>query len=253
MSKGKKLLDILDIVNDGLSKEDFEKAFKVVLDYVQNMDKRNVKDLEALRHFLTNLATKVETKSDQSLEDIKFEVSKQVDNFMKMVEAKIVSIVEGAKGEPGDAGYTPIKGTDYFDGLPGSPDTPEEIVDKLESLDGDARLNMSAIDGLKEALEELRKLKGKVILGGGGGASGGKIVKTYDLSPSLNGVLSTFTLPAFYRIHLVQSSSFPYGAARETVDWTSDARAMTITFTSQIDPSTQLATGQSLIILYSEA
>lgn len=246
-----KLRKKLDAIEEALTYAQFEKAIKALMDYVKKIDDRNLKDLEALRHFLTNLAKKVESKSDQSLEDIKLEVSSQVDNFMKLVEAKIVSIVEGAKGEPGDAGYTPIKGQDYFDGLNGSPDTPEEIVDKLESLEGEARLNMKAIDGLLEELEELRKLKGKVIMGGGGSSNGGHIVKAHDLSASLDGVTTTFSLPAFWRVISVHLSSTP-NILRETTDYTVDGTLMQITFTSAIDVSTSLSAGQSLIIIYSE-
>lgn len=78
----------------------------------------------------------------------------------------------------------PIKGTDYFDGLPGkdaneeviysrllekipepipglpgkdgSPDKPEEIRDKLEMLEGEQRLDINAIKGWKKIVDDLK-------------------------------------------------------------------------------------------------
>lgn len=71
------------------------------------------------------------------------------------------------KGEPGKDGYTPRKGIDYFDGKDGkdgksikgkdgqdgSPDTPEEIRDKLSTLKRDARLDAKHIKNLDKALQ----------------------------------------------------------------------------------------------------
>lgn len=53
--------------------------------------------------------------------------------------------------QDGNDGITPEKGVDYFDGDPGmdgSPDTAEQVRQKLESLKGDQRLDSRAIKGL---------------------------------------------------------------------------------------------------------
>lgn len=129
--------------------------------------------------------------------------------------------------------------------------TPEYIRDSLESIEEERdKLAIDAISGLKEELEKLKRRKNVTIFGGGA-TGGGRFVKTYDLSDSLNGVLKTFALPAFWRIITVQSSSFPV-AFRPTVDYTVDANAMTITFTSEIEASTTLATGQTILVIYAE-
>lgn len=59
-----------------------------------------------------------------------------------------------AKGRPGEPGYTPVKGKDYFDGVGipgknGSPDTPQQIVEKINSLDGDTKIDARHITGMK--------------------------------------------------------------------------------------------------------
>jgi Collagen triple helix repeat (20 copies) len=63
--------------------------------------------------------------------------------------------VKGVDYFDGKDGYTPIKGKDYFDGKDGNPgkdggpDTPKQIVQKLESLKDNDRLDAKAIKGLK--------------------------------------------------------------------------------------------------------
>ena len=132
----------------------------------------------------------------------------------------------------------------------------EKIVQKINELpinEEDKKIGVEHISGIKKLFDEwVKKLNlGKTIYVGGS-TGGGRIVKSYDLSSQLNGVLKTFSLPAFYRVISVHSSSVP-GAFRETVDWTSDGTAMTLTFTSEITASSTLATGQTITVIYSEA
>lgn len=142
----------------------------------------------------------------------------------------------GGKGETGPAGKD------------GSPDTAEQVRDKLETLQGEDRLDASAIKNLDERVKKLipaqeqRYMSIPVSRGA---------VKAYDLSASLDGVTKTFALPTFWRIISVHLSSTP-NILRVTTDYTSDASVPSITFTSQIDASTSLSAGQSLIIVYAE-
>lgn len=74
-------------------------------------------------------------------------------------------------GRDGRDGKTPIKGVDYTDGQNGKDGnevTPEQVRDKLESLQDDQRLSISAIHELEEILDELRK---RPVGRGGGGFS----------------------------------------------------------------------------------
>jgi hypothetical protein len=128
-------------------------------------------------------------------------------------------------------------------------DTAEQIVDKINTLpeEPDKQIDIKHIKGWKKLVEELIGKSKTVFVGGG---SGGRLVKTYDLSPDLNGVTKTFTLPAFWRIIDVQIGTIP--PLRPTVDYTSNAGNMTLTFTDEIDASTYLSTGLSAIVIYSE-
>lgn len=178
----------------------------------------------------------------------------------------------GPKGDKGDQGIPGTKGEPGKNGEPGKPgknadetaivekienDLPqlgERIRDSLEMItEEDDKLKIEAISNLRMELDELkkelRKKGGETVFVGSG--NGGRLVKSHDLSPSLNGVTKTFTLPAFWRIISVHSSSFP-GILRQTTDWTANASTFSITFTNEIDAATTLAAGQTITIIYSE-
>lgn len=125
------------------------------------------------------------------------------------------------------------------------------IRDALELLQGDDRLDKSAIKGLEELIKELRAEIAKRPIYVGGSSGGGRICKSYDLSASLDGSTKTFSLPSFWRIISVHLSSVP-NILRPTVDFTVDGSAKTITFTDALDVGTSLSSGQTLIVVYSE-
>lgn len=112
----------------------------------------------------------------------------------------------------------------------------------IEDLQGE-------IDNLKDKIEDVKKLAGKA--GGSTIAYSRGQTKVYDLSNQLDGIKKTFALPAFWRVFSVQSTSTPQ-VFRPVVDYTTDASAMSITFTSGIDAISTLAAGQSLLVLYVE-
>lgn len=83
-------------------------------------------------------------------------------------------------------------------------ESPEQVVIKLESLSGDARLDKSAIKGLDEALEKVSKSQSVRVVGG----RSNNAMKAYDLSSQTNGVLKVFTVPKNIT-GVVFSSDFP--------------------------------------------
>lgn len=81
-----------------------------------------------------------------------------------------------------------------------------------------------------------------------GGASGTQVsMLQYNLSSALNGVLKTFTIPSNSLVLGVWSSSSP-GAFNPTTDYTYTSTS--ITFTSEINAATTLATGQTVFLIY---
>lgn len=123
--------EYLDKASDALTRKDFEKAFMKVVEAVN-------------RTRAAILAT-----NDARLARIKD--GKDGKEGKKGDKGDKGDTVVGPKGEDG---YTPRKGVDYFDGKDGSPDTAQQVRDKLETLEGEERLDASAIKNLPKAVQE---------------------------------------------------------------------------------------------------
>lgn len=190
-------------------------------------------------------------------------IAKALEGVEKRVDARLARIrdgkdgrngkdgKQGPKGDKGEPGETIIgpqgkTGRDGKDGKDGSPDTADDIRNKLELLNGDDRLKIEAIRDLREELDALKRTNTYHTFAVQRGQ-----LRAYDLSDQLDGVTSTFNLPAFWRIISVQSTSTPV-VFRPTIDYTANASVPSITFTTQIDPATTLASGQTLLVIYAE-
>lgn len=221
----------------------------------------------------------------ESLERIADELEKPETAFPDKVPIEILGVemitIKGDKGDKGDTGekgergdqgetgkdgkngYTPIKGIDYFDGqkgeqgetgigLPGqdgkdgSPDTGEQIVNKINDLPIDEdrfKIDVSHIKGLEKIEKDITNLKNRPI---SGGTLGRDLIKDIDISDQFDGVTKTFNIQAVWYIISVDLSSYPYGSLRKGTDYTWTPTS--ITFTDEIDASTQLSAGQKCIL-----
>ena len=131
-------------------------------------------------------------------------------------------------------------------------ETAKDIREKLESLKGEDRLDKEAIRGLEEELNALKEelVKEKRFVGGGGGSVNARgLIKALDISSSLDGITTTFNIQAVWKVIDIKLSSKP--VLRETIDWTWTPTS--VTFTSEINASTDLAAGQSCILIIAEA
>lgn len=110
--------------------------------------------------------------------DILLFLKKALTSYTKLVDARVDKALSrikngrdgkdgkrGEKGDKGDKGDTiqGPPGPPGKDGENGSPDTPEEIRDKLESLEGDERIDASAIKGLDDKISEGVKAGGSAV------------------------------------------------------------------------------------------
>ncbi len=123
----------------------------------------------------------------------------------------------------------------------------EVIRDKLESLPDGEKLKIEAVENLREELDDLKKIRsvGRSF-GGVSPAAVKSSITNIDISSQLNGVLKTFSLgQSVHSIMGVHGSAFPF-IFRPTVDYTNTGN--TITFTSEIEAETTLATGQTIIL-----
>src|SRR3990167_3542800 len=97
----------------------------------------------------------------------------------------------GSDGLDGSDGKDGVNGENGIDGKNGSPDTSEQIRNKLEELKNEDRLDKSAIKGLKELEEKIDDIKIKsntrVIAGPSANA-----IQVADLTSQCNGTLKTY-------------------------------------------------------------
>ncbi len=197
----KKLQDLLKLVSEGLTKEEFEKSFKAILDIILKIEKKNDGRFAATLEDLKEKIKKAIAQSESETDDLKSQLMGSIDSALKEQELGLNFIRDKVrKIKEGKDGYTPIKGKDYFDGLPGkngndgSPDTPEQILDKISGL-----LEIKDIKDLEKELEELRKIKTQRIGGGGTSDLGvafslARIIRTETPSGTINGVNKVFTV-----------------------------------------------------------
>lgn len=206
LEKFNRLLSLMD-ANNTLSKEDFLKAFENVVKFVKTLEQRNMADFEAIKKLMTAFMDKSKGDNDSNFGSLKSELNSLLSSRMD----EIISSHQTKLKELDDRLQTLKDGKDadeevIVDKVLSKIKLPEqkqiilddafEIRNKLETLNGDDRLTMKAIDGLEEAIDELKKKP--AVVGGGGGFSVGamNIHFTDDETPTgdVNGVNTDFTL-----------------------------------------------------------
>lgn len=162
----KKLEELVKIVDEGLTKEDFVKSFEGVINFIKKIEAKNDVELQLLKETITKLGEKLESDASGGLERLKKEaqdtLSTQIARLNASYEAKM-GLVDARVAELKDG--ESITGPAGKDGKDGSPDKPEEVRDKLEELKGDERLDASAVKNLP--VTEKTQIGGLQIFGGG--------------------------------------------------------------------------------------
>ena len=124
------------------------------------------------------------------------------------------------------------------------PTSGEAIRDSLELLQDDDKLDISAIKGIEKELKTIKKdIKNKsnnIIP-----PSARDFFDDIDLSLQLDGVTKTFQIKAVWNILSVSMSSRP-NVLRKNVDFTYTPTS--IEFTDEINASTSLAAGQTVVL-----
>lgn len=246
-----KLLELAGALDSGrVSIKDFEEVIKVLVQFAKETRDLTDSEVQKLDGLVQTVISDLKRQTKESLTYSESSIKVLRDALKRHIEQVVLeraaTLKSGDKGEQGDPGET-IVGPPGPPGKDGSPDTGQEILKKVQKLPEDERWEIEDVNGLEEELKRLLKARSTTIFGG---APTGHLMQSYDLSSQLNGVLRTFTLPAFYQIVSVHLSSFP-GILRPTTDYTWNANTFTITFTSEI-PDNSIATGQTCIVLFTE-
>ena len=204
MPNDKRLQQFLDLL-DGrrLSDEQVTRIVEMLAKYVvQNQDKTN-STIEAIKTTLEKLKDQIKGDNDAALSGMKGQVDTlfvenrlkeiekdirklhaQLDGEMKMKLSKVKDGAQGMQGERGERGLS---------GANGSPDTPSQVVAKVNQNGG---VEQEAITGLVERLEKLETPR----LGGGGTSAIGVAnalnfaIKRETPSGAINGVNTAYTV-----------------------------------------------------------
>ena len=127
--------------------------------------------------------------------------------------------------------------------VPGSPDTGEEIIKKVNADESDALIRKEKVEGLEKLEIMVRTADANVR----GFANSGSFSYNKDISSLLDGVTKTFTIAPNARVLLVISSSFPT-VFQATTDYT--VAGGVLTFAAGVNAASMLAAGQVINVLY---
>lgn len=241
--KLEKLKSIYEMMKtDTITPKELESFLAYVLNFIKEskdgfdgISKENLKRIQEGVDYINEIKSSILEGVDSRVQGSEMKMNEACDKVMKMCEE-----VATHKPENGKDG---MPGKDGENGKDGSPDTPEEIRNKLESLEGDDRLDKSAIRGLEEALKTLEAVPAPKSVGG----SGKTRVLVKDISASLDGATKSFFVGNHLGIIGVYGSSSPF-IFRPVIDYNETGK--NIVFTDAVEAAISLAQGQSLIVQY---
>lgn len=227
----------LQLLKNLPSREEFVKSFANVADRVKRFETQLAADFRALAETIKQLNGSIERRFG--------DLEKKHTDLQERLNARVLSVKDGAPGKDGKDGLDGLPGKDGERGADGSPDTPEVIRDKLSALEGEDRLSIGHIHGLEEALQDGRRIAEQTAIGV---QRPGMLV--LDISSQLNGSLTTFNTQSFQVINTIFLSSYP-NILRPGVDFSTAQQPPSVTFLGTIaaNASTLLAAGQTCILL----
>lgn len=201
MTKPEKLQEMLKLLNDGISKQDFVKNFDIVIKLVKDLKNYNVTELNAIKSVLVSNFEKLKETTLSDIENLKTKVVK-----------KLSEVKDGEKSEPGENGVSPdprqvaeLASKQALEAIKPLIPTIEDIEqdlpklgafirDGLELLQGEERLKIEAILGLREELDELKKLRTQTLGGGGFSRLALNMAFIDDETPTNSGDDLSFTI-----------------------------------------------------------
>jgi len=249
MSKLTRLLAVMD--DDTLTRKEFIDAFQKVVDLVLQIKAENERVVTMIKGLYDQMAAKLENDSVSGRSELKKQITdyceKEMSGMMKAHEKKMSEMDEKMEtiksGKDADEEkivqdvLTQIK-------LPKQKeiilDGPKELKSKLESLKGDDRINIDAINGLDEEFKRLKDILSGIPRARAMGRAKVPITRWIYLTDQVDGATTTFTLPPdVVAIHGLMSTQFPQ--VWNTTDYSFAGRTLTTNFTMQA--------GQTLIAI----
>lgn len=239
-SPADKLAKLFDILSkESVDKAEFLAAFQKVVDLVMKVSKQNSDSRQALETAIgkakADLESEITKNADLASSKAVSELRPTIETLIAQAEEKFAAV--DAQAEK----LSNIKAPE-----PTPPDSAEDIRNKLELLEGDERLDQSAIKGLKEDMAALKDVIGRVADRAGRVISPpNNAVQFADLSSQCDGVTTKFTVPRHRFIVGLQSTQFP-NIFRPGVDFTTANTTLSLVTSQVAAPQA----GQTLMFLY---
>jgi hypothetical protein len=157
---------LLALFEDHLGKKEFVKAFENVVTRVQAIEKRLVEDMKALVKTVEEKTERGQGETTENFEALKTELlagfeaeivalRNAVSDRLTSVDNRMREVRDGLDADPQAIKEALLKEIKLPEQKEQLTDTPEDIRNKLEVLQGDERLDASAIKGLRTALRKL--------------------------------------------------------------------------------------------------
>ncbi len=236
--KTQKLKDLLNLFNEGLTREEFLDAFKKILEIIVQIKNQNQQAVSAIEQTYGNLLGKVDTEKKSTLNEIRNEAKTKLAELLKTSQEKLWSL---------DLNFSTQKEGIISEALSRvpppepviipPPETPEQILEKITGL-----LEIKDIKDLQKALDDLKATRR---LGGGGGfgtmAFNSHFI--HDETPTNSGDNLNFTL--LHAPSPANSLKLYRGGARQRVGATKDFTLSGRTITLLL-----ALTGEELLVDY---
>jgi hypothetical protein len=182
-----KLKSILQLVDESISKKDFEANFKILIEFVKKLKEMTAQEMEAMRVMMKSFEAKMETDCKDEMEKMDKEMTakcetetnkimlaheammSEMDKRAEIMEESMPDEALIAK-QASDLAVEAIKplivpNDDLKLEIPKLGDL---IASTLEDLPEEKKLLIEAVKGLREELDELRAMKSRVLGGVGG-------------------------------------------------------------------------------------
>jgi len=185
-TKLEKLKSLLKLVDESISRADFEKAFATLVKFVKDLkislEDKNDKAIKELKTFINELAEKLENFNQNKLAEAQVKINqalKDQADSLNFIRDKVRKIKEGKDGKDADPQITAQIASDLAITaikplIPSKVAIEEEIpklgdliADALEGLDDEKKLKIEAIKDLRKELDELKQLRTRTLGGGG--------------------------------------------------------------------------------------
>ncbi|MBP9771459.1 MAG: hypothetical protein KBD16_00830 [Candidatus Pacebacteria bacterium] len=175
-----KLRSVLE--DDALTNADFLKAFDGVLKFAEALKSSNQKEFQELRKSIAELSREVRSDTANEAAEMKRMVSelcaaeigrlnKQHEEKSVAIDARMATVLNGKDADEEKIVEDVLARIKLPEQKENIVDGPDEIRNKLELLQGDERLDKSAIKGLEELEKEITELASRPVGKGGGGLS----------------------------------------------------------------------------------